>query len=150
MLALAGTVTMLVATGAAIALTAQAVRAARTPDAAPDLGRPARILLWASIAAMAVLQIGLQVNDFTLSYLANNHSSATPFPFDVATAWAALEGSIVLWGLVLAGFTWVVVRDHDATPDPLGAGAVAVMGIVSVFFFGLMLTVSNPFETCVA
>jgi cytochrome c-type biogenesis protein CcmF len=149
MLALAGTVTMIVAVGAAIVLTAQAVRAARTPELAPDLRRPARILLWASIAAMGVLQIGLQVDDFTLTYLANNHSSATPFPFDVATAWAALEGSIVLWGLVLAGFTWVVVRDHLATPDSLGAGAVAVMGIVSVFFFGLMVTVSNPFETCV-
>ena len=33
---------------------------------------------------------------------ARSHSSATPFPFDVATAWAALEGSIVLWGLILA------------------------------------------------
>ena len=35
--------------------------------------------------------------------------STTPFPFDVATAWAALEGSIILWGLVLAVFTWAVV-----------------------------------------
>ena len=150
MLALAGTVTMFVALGAAVALTVQAVRAARAADAAADLRRPARILLWASVAAMGVLQVGLQVDDFTLTYLANNHSSATPFPFDIATAWAALEGSIVLWGLVLAAFTWVVVRDHLASPDALGAGAVAVMGIVSVFFFGLMLTVSNPFETCVA
>ena len=150
MLALAGTVTMLVALGAAVVLTARAIRAARTPEIAYDLRRPAQIFLGASITAMGVLQIGLQVNDFTLSYLANNHSSATPFPFDIATAWAALEGSIVLWGLVLAGFTWAVTRDHGVAPDALGAGAVAVMGMVSVFFFGLMLTVSNPFETCTA
>jgi cytochrome c-type biogenesis protein CcmF len=99
---------------------------------------------------MAILQVGLQVDDFTIAYLANNHSSATPFPYDIASAWAALEGSIVLWGLILAGFTWVVVRQHVAAPDSLGAGAVAVMGLVAVFFFGLMLTVSNPFETCTA
>ncbi|MDX1448540.1 MAG: heme lyase CcmF/NrfE family subunit, partial [Acidimicrobiia bacterium] len=101
-------------------------------------------------AAMGVLQLALQVDDFTIAYLANNHSTATPFPFDIATAWAALEGSIVLWGVVLAGFTWVVVREYLGSPDGLGAGAVAVMGGVSVFFFGLMITVSNPFETCVA
>ncbi len=149
MLALVGIASVAVAFGAAVVLTVNGVRAARSP-AGPDLARPARVLLWASVASMVVLQIGLQVDDFTLTYLANNHSSTTPFPFDVATAWAALEGSIVLWGIVLAGFTWAVVRDHRGGSDPLGAGAAAVMGAVAVFFFGLMLTVSNPFETCTA
>ena len=150
MIALAGSVAVIVALGAAVVLTVNAVRVARNADAAADLRRPGRVLLWSSVASMAAVQVGLQIDDFTLAYLANNHSSATPFPFDVATAWAALEGSIVLWGLVLAGFTWVVVRDQLATDDALGAGAVAVMGAVSIFFFGLMITVSNPFETCVA
>jgi cytochrome c-type biogenesis protein CcmF len=150
MLALVGTITVLVALGAAAVLTVTAVRAAATPDSKRDLRRPARVLIGSSVVSMIILQIGLQVDDFTIAYLANNHSTTTPFPFDIATAWAALEGSIVLWGLVLAGFTWVVVRDHLATPDRLGAGAVAVMGGVSVFFFGLMATVSNPFETCTA
>jgi cytochrome c-type biogenesis protein CcmF len=150
MLALAGIVTVVVAFGAAVLLTVNGVRAARAPQAGHDLARPARVMLWSSVASMVVLQIGLQLDDFTLTYLANNHSSTTPFPFDVATAWAALEGSIVLWGLVLAGFTWAVVRDHRTGTDSLGAGAAAVMGAVSVFFFGLMLTVSNPFETCTA
>lgn len=149
MLALLGSVSVLAALGAALALTITAVRVARGGGAG-SVERPGRILLWASVAAMVVLQIGLQVDDFTIAYLANNHSATTPFPFDVATAWAALEGSIVLWGIVLAGFTWAVIRDHQRTPDALGAGAVAVMGAVSVFFFGLMATVSNPFETCTA
>jgi cytochrome c-type biogenesis protein CcmF len=150
MLAAAGTVTVLAALGAAVVLTRNAILTARDPDIPRDLRRPARLLLWASVASMAVLQVALQVDDFTIAYLANNHSTATPFPFDVATAWAALEGSIVLWGVVLAVFTWLVTRDHISSPDPLGAGAVAVMGAVSVFFFGLMVTVSNPFETCTA
>ncbi len=148
MLALAGTAAVATAFIAALILTYRGVHAAR--EGGVDLRKPGLVLLWASVASMAVLQVGLQVDDFTLTYLANNHSSSTPFPFDVATAWAALEGSIVLWGLVLAGFTWAVVRDHINTPDSLGAGAVAVMGAVSVFFLGLMLTVSNPFETCTA
>jgi cytochrome c-type biogenesis protein CcmF len=95
---------------------------------------------------MAAMQIALLTDDFSLAYVANHHATATPFPFDVATAWAALEGSIILWGLVLAVFTWVVAR---RTLDPLGAAALAVMGGVGIFFFGLMLTVANPFEVCV-
>jgi cytochrome c-type biogenesis protein CcmF len=95
------------------------------------------------------MEIALLTDDFSLAYVANHHSTSTPFPFDVATAWAALEGSIILWGLVLAVFTWVVARKFRASPDRLGGAALAVMGGVAIFFFGLMLTVANPFEVCV-
>jgi cytochrome c-type biogenesis protein CcmF len=98
---------------------------------------------------MGAMQIALLSDDFSLAYLANHHSSTTPFPFDVATAWAALEGSILLWGLVLAVFTWAVAVRYRKAPDQLGSAALAVMGAVAVFFFGLMLTVANPFEVCV-
>ena len=114
-----------------------------------ELERPSRLLLSGAIAAMAALLLALITDDFSLVYTANHHSSLTPFPFDIATAWAALEGSIVLWGLVLAGFTWFVLRRYRRSPDALGAAALAVMGGVAIFFFGLMVTVANPFEVCV-
>ena len=40
---------------------------------------------------MVAMQVALLTDDFSLAYVANHHSSNTPFPFDVATAWAALE-----------------------------------------------------------
>ena len=106
-------------------------------------------LLGSGIAAMLILELALIFDDFTVSYVADNHSVTTPFPFNIATAWAALEGSIVLWCLVLSGFTWFVFRSQERARDRLGAGALAVMALVSLFFFSLMITVSNPFETCV-
>ncbi len=111
-----------------------------------DLRRPAKLVLAGAVVSMAAMQIALLTDDFSLAYVANHHATTTPFPFDVATAWAALEGSIILWGLVLAVFTWVVAR---RPADRLGAAALAVMGGVGIFFFGLMLTVANPFEVCV-
>jgi cytochrome c-type biogenesis protein CcmF len=114
-----------------------------------DLVTPGKLLLSGAIVAMAAIEIALLTDDFSLVYTANHHSNTTPFPFDVATAWAALEGSIVLWGLVLAGFTWGVLTRYRRSPDRLGAAALTVMGGVAVFFFGLMITVANPFEVCV-
>ncbi|HEX2152791.1 MAG TPA: cytochrome c-type biogenesis CcmF C-terminal domain-containing protein [Acidimicrobiia bacterium] len=114
-----------------------------------DLRVPAALTLGGAISAMAVLELALIFDDFSLAYVAGNHARATPFPYNVASAWSALEGSIVLWGLVLATFTWLAWRDHRRRTDALSAGALAVMGLVGIFFFGLMLTVANPFEVCV-
>jgi len=114
-----------------------------------DLKAPAGLLLGGSIVAFAAMELALLVDDFSIAYLANHHSTATPFPWDFATAWAALEGSILVWGLVLAVFTAMVARAHRRKSDPLGAGALAVLGGVALFFFGLMLTVANPFEVCI-
>jgi len=124
-------------------------KAASRSDARADLVGPANLMLVGSVVAMGAMEIALLTDNFSLAYVANHHASTTPFPFDVATAWAALEGSILLWGLVLAVFTWAVARRYGRSPDQLGAGALAVIGGVGIFFFGLMLTVANPFEVCV-
>lgn len=114
-----------------------------------SLRRPALTLVGGSAAALLILEIAILTNDFTVVYVANHHARATPFPFNVATGWAALEGSIVLWGAILGGYTWMVYRRYRSSPDRLGGGALAVMGMVSLFFFGVMATIANPFETCV-
>ncbi len=100
---------------------------------------------------MFMLQVALLTDDFSLAYVADHSASTTPFIFKIASAWAALAGSIVLWGLILALFIWTVWRSFRARQqtDQLWSGALGIMGIVGFFFFGLMLTVSNPFQACV-
>ncbi len=169
MLSFLGLAALLVALFGSILLTTRGISAARSeraqdkpqgepkgqpegePEGEPlvDLKGPVWMLFSGAVVAMVAMQIGLLTDDFSLAYLANHHSSATPFPYDVATAWAALEGSILLWGVILAGFTVTVLRRHQLRPDRLGSAALAVMGGVAIFFFGLMVTVANPFEVCV-
>jgi cytochrome c-type biogenesis protein CcmF len=144
MLSLLGSAGVTAALVGSVLLVVRGIALARGGEG--DLRRPASLVLAGAIVAMAAMEIALLTDDFSLAYVANHHSSTTPFPFDVATAWAALEGSIILWGLVLAVFTWVVAR---RPADRLGAAALAVMGGVGIFFFALMLTVANPFEVCV-
>ena len=148
MLSLLGTVGLIVSfLGAVLLIWRGTVNATRQKRL--DLAAPTKLLLGGSIVSMAAMQLALATNDFSLAYLANHHSTLTPFPFNVATAWAALEGSILLWGIILASYTWLVLRRYLADPDDLGAAALVVMGGVALFFFGLMLTVANPFEICV-
>jgi cytochrome c-type biogenesis protein CcmF len=148
MLATLGTAGVATAFLGAVLLAVRGASAARSGRTV-DLTKETRLLLFGSVIALGAMQLALVFDDFSIAYVANNHSSTTPFPFDIATAWAALEGSILVWGVVLAAFSWMVLRSYRRTPDSLGAAALSVMGMVSIFFFGLMLTVSNPFEVCV-
>ena len=156
MLSFAGTLTVWAALFGSGWLTVTAWQAAKRPtsSAVPTSGirKPLLTMVLAAAGSMLILLTALLSNDFTVSYIANHHSRHTPFPFNIATAWAALEGSIVLWGLVLAGYAYAVWRRGIARQsklDPLDWGAMAVIGAVGVFFFGLMATVGNPFEVCV-
>lgn len=146
--ALLGTVAVWAGIVASVLLVIRGVKAARTDPGSIDLLTPSLFLLGAAVAAMLALELSLLADDFTLAYTANHSARSTPLLFKIASAWAALEGSIVLWGLILAVYTFVVARVASRQPDRLGGGALAVMGTVAFFFFALMATISNPFEIC--
>ncbi|GBD84613.1 cytochrome c-type biogenesis protein CcmF [bacterium BMS3Abin02] len=152
MAATLGSLGVLIALVSAIALTIQGfrVQSASTRMPVTKLRYPVYGLLGGGILSIIALEIALLTNDFSVAYVANNSTSSTPLLYKMASAWAALEGSIVLWGVILAVFVATVYfasqRLHKA--DALGAGALAIMGIISTFFFAMMLTISNPFEVC--
>ena len=152
MIALLGRAFVALGLAAAGLLVVQAVRAQLRPaSVGRDQLRPAVVcLLIGAAGAMLTLEKALLSNDFSIAYVAANHARATPLLFTITSAWSALEGSIVLWGLVLAGYTATVFASlgkGKAEPDRLGTGALAVLGMVAVFFFGLLATVANPFRT---
>ncbi len=105
------------------------------------------ILLGAVVATFA-LQHALITRDFSLQYVANNDSLSTPLLFRVTAMWSNLAGSILLWGLILAGYlAAVAIHFRRRATDPLVGWATAIGYFVAAFFFGLMATVSNPFST---
>lgn len=108
-----------------------------------------RLVLFGAVVAFAALQAALLTDDFSLRYVAENHARSTPLLFTIATAWAALEGSLVLWVLLLAGFVAAFARTVTGD-DVLGQRALAVLGVVVVFFAGLVLLAANPFEVLAA
>ena len=100
----------------------------------------------AAIGAFAVMEYAMITRDFSLAYVQKVGSTATPPLYNFAAVWSALEGSLLMWVLVLAGYVvavyhWLRRRREDA----LGNWAMAVMFIVSMFFFLLSFGPANPF-----
>ncbi|MFW2340560.1 MAG: cytochrome c biogenesis protein CcsA, partial [Acidimicrobiia bacterium] len=153
MIATLGYLSILAALVGTLGITIRGFVAMNNPQRATAkyLGLPVVVFFSGALAAMFFLELGLLTDDFSVKYIANNSSTTTPLLFKFASAWASLEGSIVLWGLVLASFTYGVYFRffRSRSGDRLAAGALAIMGLVSLYFFGLMTTISNPFALCV-
>ena len=148
MIAAVGFLAILVALFSSGWLVVEGIRASRATPADPRrLKIPAIGLAAGGAIAFVSLELAILTHDFTIAYVAQNTAIATPFVFLLAAGWAALEGSVVLWGLMLSVFTWLVWRGVKRG-DGLGVLALAVMGAVAVFWFGLMATVANPFAIC--
>lgn len=104
------------------------------------------LVLAGAVLATIAMQSALIGHDFSLTYVAKNGSRSTPLFYTVASMWGALEGSIILWALVLSGYLIAVVRRfRQRLDDPLVGWALLVVFAVAAFFFALMLGPANPF-----
>ncbi|MPZ66015.1 MAG: heme lyase CcmF/NrfE family subunit [Pseudonocardiaceae bacterium] len=144
----AGWTGALLGLAASLVLTVLGFRAQRRPEAVRH--RQLRITVWLVLGgaalSMLALEVALLTDNFAMAYVAEEHSRSSSLIYTITTAWSGLGGSIVLWALVLAGYLAVVARQVRSTEDRLGTGALAVLALVAVFFFGLITTVANPFE----
>jgi cytochrome c-type biogenesis protein CcmF len=101
----------------------------------------------ASVTAAAAMEWALNTHDYSLSYVENNVANATPRLFTITALWGALQGSILLWGLILSVYlVTVAILFRKRASDPLVAWATITGYAVSLFFFGLMLGPANPFK----
>jgi cytochrome c-type biogenesis protein CcmF len=108
----------------------------------------AGLLLLAALLAAGAMEHALISHDFSLTYVAQNNSRETPLLFTVTGMWSALEGSILLWALVLAGYIAAMAwRFRRRAEDAIVGWATLTCFVVAAFFFGLMLGPANPFRT---
>ncbi len=118
----------------------------------PELTRTGRVyaplVLLGAVIATVAMERALITHDFSLAFVAANNSRSTPLLYTITGMWSALAGSILLWGLILAGYiTAMVWRFRRQAGDPLVAWATLVTLVVAAFFFGLMAGPSDPFRT---
>ena len=85
-------------------------------------------------------------NDFSVLLAANHSNSTLPLIYRITAVWGNHEGSILLWSLILSGWTLAVSIFSRQLDDRTVARVLGVMGLISVGFLLFTLTTSNPFE----
>ncbi len=126
-----------------------------------SLLRPATFPRFRPVVAIAVVVSGgflalfamehaFVTHDFTLSYVAENNARETPFLYNLSGMWSALEGSILLWAVLLSLVSASVILVYaKRREDSVVRWATAVLFTVCLFFFGIMVGPANPFSKTV-
>ena len=125
-----------------------AISSARTREVAVTklISRFAVLNAVAAVGAFASMEYAMITRDFSLAYVQKVGSTATPALYNFAAVWSALEGSLLMWVLILAGYTVAVsFWLRKKMDDVLTNWAMGVMFIVSLFFFLLSFGPANPF-----
>ncbi|HKD54506.1 MAG TPA: heme lyase CcmF/NrfE family subunit [Steroidobacteraceae bacterium] len=95
--------------------------------------------------AVACLIAAFVSDDFSVVYVAENSNTALPLFYRVSALWGAHEGSLLLWIMLLAGWTVAVAIGASRLPARFAARVLGVLGVVSFGFLLFTLATSNPF-----
>ena len=121
--------------------------AARGDTAWMAVARPASQMQFTLVAvAFACLTWAFVQNDFSVAYVANQSNSQLPLAYRIAAVWGGHEGSLLLWSLMLAGWTIAVSLFSRQLPQAMVARVLGVLGLVSIGFLLFILLTSNPFD----
>ena len=103
------------------------------------LARPAaRLQGTLVLMAFASLTAAFVDNDFSVRYVASNSNSALPLVYRVTAVWGSHEGSMLLWTLMLAGWSTAVSMGRQL-PLAMMARVLGVMGAISTGFLLFIL-----------
>ncbi|CAN5754512.1 heme lyase CcmF/NrfE family subunit [soil metagenome] len=98
------------------------------------------------LIAYACLTHAFITNDFSVLLAARHSNSSLPLVYRITAVWGNHEGSILLWSLILSGWTLAVSVFSRQLDDRTVARVLGVMGLISCGFLLFTLLTSNPFE----
>ncbi|MGR9054284.1 MAG: cytochrome c biogenesis protein CcsA, partial [Gammaproteobacteria bacterium] len=110
---------------------------------APVLAKGLALFVAVSFACLAY---AFAADDFSVVYVANHSNSLLPMRYKLSAVWGGHEGSILLWVLILSGWTLAVSVFSRSLPQDMLARVLAVMGMIAFGFILFMLLTSSPFD----
>ena len=143
MIGAAGLAATVVAFGASLLACVYAVRAAHGRPIAPAI-LMVRTSFAALLAAVILMEVALVTHDFSVAYVAEVGSRETPLLYTIASLWAALEGSILLWAFLLGGVTLLLTLRTGATDRHLLPVSLAVLAALLAFFSFIVVGPGDP------
>ncbi len=92
------------------------------------------------------LALSFAQHDFSIALVAQHFNSALPLHYRLAATWGSHEGSILLWVLMLTGWSAAVVFFSSSLESVLRIRVLSVLATLSVGFLAFTLFTSNPFD----
>ena len=84
-------------------------------------------------------------SDFSVRNVAENSNSQLPLAYRFAASWGSHEGSLLLWVLMLAGWSAVVASRSYHLAAGFRVRVLATLLLLQVAFVSLLIASSNPF-----
>src|SRR4051794_3417452 len=98
------------------------------------------------IIAFGVLEAAFMRSDFSFDVVASHSSTTTPDFYKATAIWSSQEGSLLLWIVLLAGFSSLALRlSHNRLREVTPYAQAALLGFAA-FFAVLLLGFANPFQ----
>jgi cytochrome c-type biogenesis protein CcmF len=111
------------------------------------LARPAaQAFFFFVFLAWLALVVSFVNDDFSVVNVATNSNSQLPLAYKFAASWGSHEGSMLLWILMLSGWTLAVSLFSRHLPEEISARVLGVLGLVAAGFIAFTLATSDPFD----
>jgi cytochrome c-type biogenesis protein CcmF len=107
--------------------------------------RAAYAVLALIVIAVLLMEIALVSHDFSVRYVANVGSRETPLFYTAISLWGALEGSILLWALLLSVYTGAFLHATQNSLAAIRPYATGILLTVSSFFLLVIAFPGDPF-----
>jgi cytochrome c-type biogenesis protein CcmF len=113
-----------------------------------DSARTALIACFGStLIASLVLVRALVSHDFSYRYVAQHTSRDLSTLYSLTAFWGGEEGSLLLWLLVLTGYSALAVTLNRRLLSDVVVWVVPVLGGIATFFSFMLVAVASPFVT---
>jgi cytochrome c-type biogenesis protein CcmF len=99
--------------------------------------------------AFCCLMAAFANGDFSVANVAQNSNSLLPMQYRISATWGSHEGSMLLWVLMLTGWSAAVALFSKQLPDVLTTRVLIVLATITSVFIAFTLLTSNPFERIV-
>jgi cytochrome c-type biogenesis protein CcmF len=98
------------------------------------------------LAATVLMVYAFFARDFSLKYVHGYSSRSTSPMYTFSALWSGMEGSLLFWTLLTAGFAVTAVAVQRRRRPDLTPVATAVLAVILAFFAGVLVFAANPFE----
>ncbi len=98
------------------------------------------------IAANLLMVRSLLDHDFSVQYVSEVGSRATPVYFTVVSLWASLHGSILFWGGILGVYVGAFLLANGTRHREYMPWTIGMMMANAVFFSLLVASIADPFK----